>query len=212
MKKNLTELVFIIDASGSMYPLTEDTIGGFNSVLEEQKKVGGEALVTTVLFNTKSTMIHDRIPISEVPPLTEDDYRACGCTALVDAIGCTIKHIADIHRYIREEDVPENTLFVITTDGAENSSHLYTGNELKHMIRHRREEYGWEFMFLAENIDAVETAAFLGIDRGSAANCAGSSEGTRQKFSAVNRACTSLRRNGEKGEEWKNELKCDKII
>ena len=161
---NKTELVFILDMSGSMEHLTDDTIGGFNSILKEQTAGGGEVVVTTYLFNNSSRMIHDRLPITDVSPMTKNEYRASGCTALVDALGDAIHHIAGIHRYARKEDVPEHTVFVITTDGMENASHCYTADEVKRMIQHKKEKYGWEFMFLAANIDAVESAATYGID------------------------------------------------
>ena len=167
-----TELVFILDMSGSMEHLTDDTIGGFNSVLKEQAVKDGEALVTTYLFNNDSFMLHDRLPIGEVAPMTRDDYRAGGCTALVDALGEAIHHITGIHRYARKEDVPEHTIFVITTDGMENASHRYSAEQVKQMIRHEQEKYGWEFIFLAANIDAVETAKSYGIDAKTAVNYA----------------------------------------
>ena len=181
----MKELVFILDMSGSMYPLTEDVIGGFNSVINEHKNE--EALVTTILFSTKVVMIHDRIPIAELSAMTEEDYRACGCTALIDAIGSTIKHIADIHKYIRPEDVPEETKFFILTDGAENSSHLFTTHEVRHMIKNRQENYKWEFIFLAENIDAAETAHFIGIDRKNAYDVGRESEGIVNAFDKINK-------------------------
>lgn len=208
MRKNLTELVFILDMSGSMYPLTEDTIGGFNSMLQEQKKISGDALVTTVLFNTKSIMLHDRQPLSDVENMTAEDYHACGCTALVDAIGSTVQHIGNVHKYIREEDVPERTLFVITTDGAENSSSMYTASEVKKMVECRKEQ-GWEFIFLGANIDATETAAFFGIDRGSAVCYNSDSLGTMLEFSAVSKACTAVRSGKRPGRKWKQELEED---
>ena len=161
---NKTELVFILDMSGSMEHLTDDTIGGFNSILKEQAAKEGEAMVTTYLFNNSSRMIHDRLAIASVAPMTKNEYRASGCTALVDALGDAIHHIVGIHRYARAEDVPEHTVFVITTDGMENASHRYTADEVKRMIRHEKEKYGWEFIFLAANIDAVESAASYGID------------------------------------------------
>lgn len=160
---NKTELVFILDMSGSMEHLTDDTIGGFNSILKEQAAKEGEAMVTTYLFNNSNRMIHDRLAIANVAPMTKNEYRASGCTALVDALGDAIHHIAGIHHYARKEDVPEHTVFVITTDGMENASHRYTADEVKRMIRHEKEKYGWEFIFLAANIDAVESAATMGL-------------------------------------------------
>ena len=188
-----TELVFILDMSGSMEHLTDDTIGGFNSVLKEQAVKDGEALVTTYLFNNSSHMLHDRLPIGEVAPMTRDDYRAGGCTALVDALGEAIHHITGIHRYARKEDVPEHTIFVITTDGMENASHRYSAGQVKQMIRHEQEKYGWEFIFLAANIDAVETAKSYGIDAKTAVNYMPDVCGTTMAFEAINLAVGSAR-------------------
>ncbi len=188
-----TELVFILDMSGSMEHLTDDTIGGFNSVLKEQAVKDGEALVTTYLFNNSSHMLHDRLPIGEVASMTRDDYRAGGCTALVDALGEAIHHITGIHRYARKEDVPEHTIFVITTDGMENASHRYSAGQVKQMIRHEQEKYGWEFIFLAANIDAVETAKSYGIDAKTAVNYMPDVCGTTMAFEAINLAVGSAR-------------------
>ena len=188
MKKDLTELVFILDMSGSMAHLTDDTIGGFNSVLKEHNDGRGEVLVTTYLFNNDSRMIHDRLPIASVPPMTEKDYSARGCTALLDAIGGAIDHIVGIHRYIREEDIPEHTIFVITTDGMENASHKYSADHIRDKIRHEQDKYGWEFLFLAANIDAVESAERYGIGRDRAVNYMADSAGTGVLYEAVNQA------------------------
>jgi len=163
--KNLTEIVFIMDKSGSMCGLEQDTIGGYNSFLEKQKTVEGDALVSTVLFSNFSTVIHDRVPIQEIKPMTEQEYRVGGCTALLDAIGQAVHHIANVHKYIRKEDVPEKTIFVITTDGLENASHIYSSSQVKEMISTMRKEKDWEFIFVAEDIDAVETAASMGIPK-----------------------------------------------
>lgn len=182
---NKTELVFILDMSGSMEHLTDDTIGGFNSILKEQAAKEGEVMVTTYLFNNSSHMIHDRLPIANVAPMTKNEYQASGCTALVDALGCAIHHIAGIHRYARKEDVPEHTVFVITTDGMENASHRYTSDEVKQMIRHEKEKYGWEFIFLAANIDAVESAADYGIDAEMAVNYVPDAGGTQMAYAKV---------------------------
>ena len=194
MKKDLTELVFILDMSGSMSPLTDDTIGGFNSILKEQAEEKGEVLVTTYLFNHASRMIHDRLPIEKVAPMTAKDYRASGCTALVDALGDAIHHIVGIHRYAREEDIPEHTLFVITTDGMENASHRYFSDEVKQMIRHEQEKYGWEFVFLAANIDAVETAAGYGIGVESAVNYMHDVRGTELVYESVNQVIKDVKK------------------
>lgn len=164
---NVTELVFILDRSGSMAGLESDTIGGFNAMLEKQKKEPGTAYVSTVLFNNFGCVLHDRLEVQKVPPMTDADYQVGGCTALVDAIGDAIHHIGNIHKYARPEDVPHRTLFVITTDGMENSSHHYDSDTVKRMIERQKAKYGWEFLFLGANIDAVETAQHFGIGRGS---------------------------------------------
>ena len=163
MKNNITEIVFILDKSGSMAGFEADTIGGFNATVEKQKKAEGAAYVSTVLFDNRIEVIHDRVPIENVNPMTQDDYRVGGCTALLDAIGGAIHHIGNIHKYARPEDVPAHTVFIITTDGMENASVNYSSGKVKEMIEHQREKYGWEFIFLASNIDAVETAENIGI-------------------------------------------------
>ena len=163
MKKDLTELVFILDRSGSMNSLTEDTIGGFNSMIEKQKEVDGECLVSLVLFDDISEVIYDRVPLKDIPVLTNKEYYARGCTALIDALGGAIHHIGNVHKYARKEDVPEKTMFIVTTDGLENASINYTADKVKAMIKRQREKYGWEFLFLGANIDAVETARKYGI-------------------------------------------------
>ena len=177
MKKNLTEMVFILDKSGSMAGLEKDTIGGFNGMIRRQKETSGEALVSTVLFSSESKVIHDRVDIQQVQPMTERQYCVGGCTALIDAIGGAIHHIGNVHKYAREEDVPEHTVFVITTDGMENASHRYSAKEVKDMVQRQKEKYGWEFLFLGANIDAVETAATFGITEDRAANYNNDSEG-----------------------------------
>lgn len=170
MRKNLTEIVFILDRSGSMSGLETDTIGGFNSMIEKQKKENGEALISTVLFDNVSEVIHDRVPVQKVEPMTDRDYSVRGCTALLDAIGGAIHHIGNVHKYARNEDVPEHTLFVITTDGMENASRRYDSETVKKMIERQKEKYGWEFLFLGANIDAVETAKHFGIGADRAVN------------------------------------------
>ena len=157
----ITELVFILDRSGSMQGLESDTIGGFNAMLEKQRKSGGTVLLSTILFNQESFVLHDRRDIREVPALTEKEYDVSGCTALYDAVGGAIRHIRNIHRYIRPEDVPDHTLFVITTDGLENASTRFTLKDVRRLIEERKEK-GWEFLFLGANIDAVEAARDLG--------------------------------------------------
>ena len=209
MKKNLTELVLILDRSGSMHGLEEDTIGGFNSMLEKQKGEPGEALVSTVLFDDETQVLHDRVKLREVKPMTRKEYYVRGCTALLDAIGGAIHHIGNIHKYAREEDVPERTLFVITTDGMENASRRYTAQRVKEMIRRQKEKYGWEFLFLGANIDAVETAGHLGItpDRAVKYHC--DSEGTRLNYEVVGQAVAAVRCSVPLDEHWKDAIEED---
>ena len=211
MKKGLTELVFILDMSGSMAGLTDDTIGGFNSILKEQASKDGDVLVTTYLFNNDSRMIHDRLPITRVPQMTERDYRASGCTALLDAMGDAIRHIAGIHRYARAEDVPDHTMFVITTDGMENASHRYTATQVKSMVEHEQEKYGWEFLFLAANIDAVETAERIGVSPDRAVNYMSDTIGTQVMYEAVCNAVSSVRDNVDlqAGHSWRKNADKD---
>ncbi len=163
MKKGLTELVFILDKSGSMADLTDDTIGGFNSMIAKQKEEDAECLVTTVLFANDADTVHDRVPLARIEPMTRRDYFASGCTALFDAVGSTVRHIETIHRYAREEDRPERTLFVITTDGMENASRKFSGAEVKTIVEKAKREKGYEFLFLAANIDAAAGARSIGI-------------------------------------------------
>ena len=170
MKKDLTELVIILDRSGSMSGLESDTIGGYNGMLEKQKATEGEVLVSTVLFDGRSEVLYDRIPLAEVPKMTEKDYYVRGCTALLDAIGGAIHHIGNIHKYAREEDRPEKTIFVITTDGMENASREYSYDRVKEMVERQQEKYGWEFLFLGANMDAIGTAGRFGIRADRAAN------------------------------------------
>ena len=205
MKKNCTELVFILDRSGSMAGLESDTIGGFNAMLEKQKKTEGECWVSTVLFANDSQVIHDRLPLEQVPKLTEKEYSVGGCTALLDAIGGAVKHIADIHKYARPEDVPERTLFVITTDGLENASRRFDSRSVKKLIERKKEE-GWEFLFLGANIDAVETARHIGIGADRAANYHADTRGTRLNFEAVGSAVTRLRASMPLDAGWKASI------
>ena len=208
MKKNLTELVFILDESGSMSGLTADTIGGFNSLISKQKGEEGEALVTTVFFSNDSKTVHDRLPVGEVPKLTDKEYVPSGCTALLDAVGDTIRHISDIHRYVRKEDVPEKTLFVITTDGMENASRRFTQSEVKKMIT-AQQEMGWEFLFLGANIDAAETAGSMGIRAENAVEYHSDSAGTGALFCSVASAVRSVRSKGCIQEDWCAEVQAD---
>ena len=211
MKKDLTELVFILDMSGSMDHLTDDTIGGFNSVIREHNDKQGEVLVTTYLFNNDFKMIHDRLPIADVSPMTRKEYRAGGCTALLDTLGEAIDHIVGIHRYAREEDIPEHTIFVITTDGMENASHRFTADHIRAKIRHEQEKYGWEFLFLAANIDAVETAAAYGIDRSRAVNYVADETGTFEAYAAVSMAARNVRQRRDLKTEpcWRQNIDAD---
>ncbi len=195
MKKNLTELVFILDKSGSMHGLEEDTIGGFNSMIEKQKNVDGQCLVSCVLFDNKSEVIFDRENINGIPEMTRKDYVPGGCTALIDALGGAIKHIGNIHKYIREEDVPEHTIFVIITDGMENASHKYTSGKVKKMVKKKEKESGWEFLYLAANIDAVSTGAVMGFREDRSVNYKASAKGTEHLYEAVGCALNSMRSN-----------------
>ena len=193
MKKNLTEIVFILDRSGSMAGLEDDTIGGFNAMIEKQKKKRGEALVSTVLFDNESEVIHDRVDIQRIKPMTRNEYYVRGCTALLDAVGGAIHHIGNVHKYAREEDRPEKTLFVITTDGMENASRKYSYEKLKAMIQRQKEKYGWEFLFLGANIDAAREASRFGISADRAANYHADSKGTNVIYETVNEAITQVR-------------------
>ena len=204
----LTELVFILDRSGSMHGLEADTVGGFNSMLEKQKAEEGEVLVSTVLFDHESQVLHDRLPLGKVPAMTEKDYRVGGSTALIDAIGGAIRHIRNIHKYARPEDVPAHTLFIITTDGMENSSHRYSSDQVKQMIR-QQEEKGWEFLFIGANIDAVETAAHIGIRRDRAVNYHADKEGTRVLYDSLSAPISAMRAGKGVDETWSKDLDQD---
>ena len=206
MKKNLTELVFILDRSGSMAGLEKDTIGGFNAMIEKQKGEPGEAFVSTVLFDNLSEVIHDRVKLENVPKLTEKEYYVRGCTALLDAVGGAIHHIGNVHKYAREEDRPEKTLFVITTDGMENASRRYTYDRVKTMIRRQKEQYGWEFLFLGANIDAAREAARFGIDADRAANYHADHTGTAVIYEAVSEAVCCVREARPMAANWKQKI------
>ena len=203
-----TELVFIIDRSGSMAGFEDDTIGGFNSMIEKQKALEGEVYVSTVLFDNYSKVIHDRVPIALIKPMTRDDYQVHGCTALLDAIGGAIHHIGNVHKYARREDVPGKTVFVITTDGMENASHNYSSARVKEMIKRRTEVYGWEFIFLAANIDAIETAGSIGIRADRAANYTQSKRGYAECYEAVSEFVSMTRSEAEAFDSvaWKRRL------
>ena len=209
MMNGITELVFILDRSGSMRGLEADTIGGFNSMLEKQKRESGQCWVTTVLFDHMTEVLHDRLPLEKVPPITGNEYFVRGSTALLDAVGSTIEHIVSIHRYVRPEDVPEHTVFVITTDGYENASRKYDARKVKEMIRHEQEKYGWEFLFLGANIDAVASACRLGIDETHAANYVCDPCGTQLNYTAVNDVVRSVRRSKGVPADWKSQIDAD---
>ena len=209
MKKNLTELVFILDRSGSMAGLEADTIGGFNAMLQKQRGEPGEAVISTVLFDNETEVIHDRIPLDRVPRLTEKEYYVRGCTALLDAVGGAIHHIGNVHKYAREEDRPEKTLFVITTDGLENASRRYTYDKVKAMIERQREKYGWEFLFLGANIDAAREAARFGIRADCAADYHADSIGTEAVYESVCEAVCQVRRAAPLKASWKQRIDAD---
>ena len=202
----MTELVFILDRSGSMSGLETDTIGGFNSMIDKQKRETGEALVSTVLFDNESVVIHDRLPLGKVPPMTEREYFTRGCTALLDAVGGAIRHIANIHKYARPEDVPEKTLFVITTDGCENASRRYDYERVRRMIEHEKEKYGWEFLFLGANIDAAKEAARVGIGADRAVNYRCDEAGTALNYEVISEAVCSFRAARPLGGDWKRRI------
>lgn len=202
----MTELVFILDRSGSMAGLEQDTIGGFNSMLERQKKEAGEALVSTVLFDNESVVIHDRLPLDRVQPLTEREYFTRGCTALLDAVGMSIRHIGNVHKYARREDVPEKTMFIITTDGYENASRRYDYERVRRMIEHEKRKYGWEFLFLGANIDAAKEAARFGINADRAVNYKCDEAGTALNYEVISEAVCSVRAARSLGADWKRRI------
>ena len=209
MKKGLTELVFILDRSGSMAGLESDTIGGFNAMIEKQKKADGQAFVSTVLFNHECAVIHDRMSIQRIEPRTGAQYSVGGCTALLDAVGGAIHHIGNVHKYAREEDRPEHTLFVITTDGMENASHHYTADQVRHMIERQKSKYGWEFLFLGANMDAVQTASHLGIDHSRAVSYHSDHIGTQLNYDVVSEAVSCVRASAPIPDSWADRIKKD---
>ena len=206
MRKDLTELVFIIDRSGSMSGLESDTIGGFNSMIRKQKQAEGEALISTVLFDNVSEVLHDRVNVKDIQSMTEHDYTVRGTTALLDAIGGAIHHIGNVHKYARQEDVPEHTMFVITTEGMENASRYYSSDKVKKMIERQKVKYGWEFLFLGANIDAVETASHFGIGADRAVNYNCDSEGTALNYEVVSDAICSVRCSAPLKSDWKKRI------
>ena len=209
MKKNWTELVLILDKSGSMSGLESDTIGGFNAMIEKQRKMEGGALVSTVLFANESEVIHDRVDLAKIEPLTDRQYQVGGCTALIDALGGAIHHIGNVHKYAREEDRPEHTVFVITTDGMENASHIYTSDKVKEMVKRQKEKYGWEFLFLGANIDAVETAARYGIAEDRAVTFRNDARGVGLNYEAVGEAVKQVRCCAPISADWKEKIEKD---
>ena len=215
MRKGLTELVFILDRSGSMSGLEADTIGGYNSMMEKQKKEEGEAVVSTVLFDDKVEVLHDRVALERVPVMTDKEYYVRGCTALLDAVGGAIHHIGNVHKYAREEDRPEKTLFIITTDGMENSSRSYSYEKVKKMVGRQKEKYGWEFLFLGANIDAIAEAKRFGIAPERAVRYQCDEQGTAVNFKALGRviskvrACSAARMEEELSADWKKEIEAD---
>ena len=206
MKKNLTEIVFILDRSGSMSGLEADTVGGFNAMIAKQKKEPGEALISTVLFDDESVVIHDRVPVQNIAPMTERDYYVRGCTALLDAIGGAIHHIGNVHKYARTEDVPEHTLFVITTDGMENASRRYNYETVRRMIERQKEKYGWEFLFLGANIDAAKEAARFGIGADRSVNYKCDEAGTALNYEVISEAVCSVRAARPLSADWKRRI------
>ena len=212
IRNGITELVFILDRSGSMSGLEGDTIGGFNSMIEKQKKQDGECYVSTVLFNDASEVLHDRVKLSDIKPMTDKEYIVGGYTALLDAIGRSIYHMGNIHKYARDEDVPEHTLFVIATDGMENASQTYTTEDVKTMIERQKEKYGWEFLFIGANIDAVEVAKDIGINPERSANYNPTPMGTRMMYKAVSDAVCEMRMNKSISDSWCDGLVDDEII
>ena len=209
MKNNITELVFILDRSGSMAGLESDTIGGFNAMIEKQKKEDGECYISTVLFDNVSEVLHDRVKLSDIKPMTDKEYTVRGCTALIDAIGSAIHHIGNIHKYARPEDVPEHTMFIITTDGMENASQRYNSDEVKKMIERQKEKYGWEFLFIGANIDAVETAKRYGINEDRAVNYNADAKGTGILYESVACAVSNVRKCASLDNSWRENLDVD---
>lgn len=200
MRKGLTEVVFVLDRSGSMSGLESDTIGGFNSMIEKQKKEDGEAYISTVLFDDRAEVLYDRVPVKRIEPMNDEQYFVRGCTALLDALGGAIHHISNVHKYAREEDRPEKTIFVIITDGMENSSYIYSYDKVKRMVETGKNRYGWEFLFLGANIDAIEVAGRFGIGADRAINYECDSRGTQLNYIAVSETVSAYRRVGSKAE------------
>lgn len=206
MNNSITELVFIIDRSGSMAGMEKDTIGGFNAMIEKQKSVDGTVYVSTLLFSNDNTVLHDRLTLDKIKPLTDKDYQVGGCTALFDAIGDAIHHIGNIHKYARPEDVPAHTMFIITTDGMENASRRWSSEKVKQMIKRQQDKYGWEFLFVAANIDAAQTAESIGIRRDRAANYKQTKEGTERLYEVMSDTVMCMRSCAPISADWANKL------
>ena len=209
IENNITELVFILDRSGSMAGLEDDTIGGFNAMIEKQKKQTGTCYVSTVLFANESLVIHDRATLDRIAPMTDRDYVVGGCTALLDAIGDAIHHIGNVHKYARAEDVPAHTMFVITTDGMENASRRYGADEVRKLIRRQEEEFGWEFLFVGANIDAVQTAKHFGIRADRAVNYNADRRGTQVVYEALGETVRCFRAEAAMPENWSASIDAD---
>lgn len=209
MKKNLTELVFILDKSGSMAGLEADTIGGYNSILKKQQHAEGEAIVSTVLFDHDYELLHDRINVRGISPITEAEYQVGGTTALFDAIGFTIQKIVNVQKRTSESERADKVMFVITTDGMENASREFTSNKIKAMVEKQKEKFGWEFIFLGANIDAVTTAAQFGIDEDFAVDYHADNIGTQLNYAAVNEVVMKFRSGKKIDRSWKEEIERD---
>ena len=206
MNERLTEMVFILDRSGSMSGKEADTIGGFNSLIEKQKREEGDCLVSVVLFDHEIEVLYDRVPVRDMPEMTEKQYYTRGCTALLDAMGGAIHHIGNVHKYAREGDRPAKTVFVITTDGFENASRKYTAEKVRSMVQHEQDKYGWEFLFLGANIDAVETARHYGLKEGHAVRFHNDKRGIDLNYSIVSETVAKIRKGGIIEEDWCKEI------
>lgn len=210
MKKNLSEIVFLLDRSGSMSGLEKDTIGGFNAMIEKQKKEEGEALISTILFDHEMKVLHDRVKVQDVKPINENDYQVRGCTALLDAMGGAIHHIGNVHKYARNEDVPEHTIFVITTDGMENASSHYSSSKVRTMVERQKEKYGWEFLFLGANMDAIAAAKDFGIEEDKVVEYRSDDIGTRLNYAVMSEAICEFRTKGTVEKSWKQKIEDDR--
>jgi uncharacterized protein YegL len=209
MKKDLTELILILDRSGSMSGLESDTVGGYNAMLEKQKKEPGEAIITTVLFDDRYELLHDRINLRGIAPITDKEYFVRGSTALLDAVGRTINKIGNVQKHTAEEERAEHVMFVITTDGMENASREYSYEKVRQMIEHQKSRYGWEFIFLGANIDAIDTAERFGICKDRATNYNADSEGTLLNYEVISETVSCIRANKKISENWKERIDDD---